>query len=87
MVLPDVPKVQPLCISTFTHQDSMEITENTQQVTTQNLAPIESKVRAARTQAIQVIRHLMGMMERNEALNKPNQNELNLLQQKVDEKD
>ena len=39
------------------------------------------------TEAIRLIQHLTGMVERSDALNQRNQYELNLLQRKVDERD
>ena len=39
------------------------------------------------TEAIRLIQHLTGMVEQTDALNQHNQYELNLLQQKVDERD
>ena len=39
------------------------------------------------TEAIRLIQHLIGMVERSDALNQHNQYELNLLQRKVDERD
>ena len=39
------------------------------------------------TEAIRLVQHLTGMVERSDALNQCNQYELNLLQRKVDERD
>ena len=80
-------QVQPPCASASNQADLMDITEDMEQVTAQNPLPLESEVRATSIQAIQLICHLTATIEWSDALNKRNQNELNLLQQKVKEKD
>ena len=65
----------------------MDISKDTEQVTAQNPPLLQSEVRTADIQAIKVILHLTATIERFDALNKCNQNESNLLQRKVEEKD
>ena len=67
-------------------RDTNEISGDIEQVMAQNPPCPVPKIRILGNKAIQFIRHLTSMVERSDALNKHNQNELNLLQQKVDEK-
>ena len=60
---------------------------DTEQVTAQNLPRPAPEIREVATEAIRLIQHLTGMVERSDALNQRNQYELNLLQRKVDERD
>ena len=63
------------------------ISGDIEQVTFQNPPRPAPEIREVGTKAIQLIHHVTGMVERSDALNKrANQNELNLLQRKVDEK-
>ena len=94
-VLEDASQVQPPPIAMSIHVDPMDIVEATrnrpgarptnvisgdiEQVTTQNPPRPTSEIREVGTKAIQLIQHLTGIVERTDALNKRNQNELNLL--------
>ena len=60
---------------------------DTEQATAQNPPRPATEIREVGTEAIQLVQHLTGMVERSDALNQRNQYELNLLQQKVDERD
>ena len=80
-------QVQPSHASTSNKTDLMDITEGTEQAPTQSPPPLQSEVTTAGIQSIQLICHLMATIEQFDALNKCNHNELNLLQQKVEEKD
>ena len=102
-VLEDASQVQPPPTATSVYVDLMDIVEaapnrpgahptnaisgDTEQVTTQNPPRLAPEIREVGTEAIRLIQHLTSMVERNDALNKRNQYELNLLQRKVDEKD
>ena len=55
-------------------------------MTAQNPPRPVLEIREVHTEAIQLIQNLTGMVERSDALNQRNQYELNLLQQKVDER-
>ena len=83
-VLPTL--VQPSHDSASNQVDLMDITKGTKQVPPQSPPLLQFEVTAANIQAIQLICHLMARIERSDALNKCNHNELNLLQQKVEEK-
>ena len=84
----DLPTpVQPSRTSASNQTDLIDITEGTEQVPARNPPPLEFEIRAASIQVIQLIRHLTAMIKQSDALNKCNHNELNLLQQKVEEKD
>ena len=63
------------------------INEDTEQATAQNPPRPATEIREVGTEAIRLVQHLTGMVERSDALNQRNQYELNLLQQKVDERD
>ena len=56
------------------------ISGDIEQVMAQNPPCLTSEIREIGTEAIQLIQHLTGMVERSDALNKRNQYELNLLQ-------
>ena len=84
---PSTAKHAVLPTNASNQTDLMDITEGTEQVSAQSPPPLQSEVTAADIQAIQLIRHLTATIERSDALNKRNYNELNLLQQKVEEKD
>ena len=58
-----------------------------EQATAQNPPRPVTEIREVGTEAIRLVQHLTGMVERSDALNQRNQYELNLLQQKVDERD
>ena len=60
---------------------------DTKQATAQNPSRPATEIREVGTEAIRLVQHLTGMVERSDALNQRNQYELNLLQQKVDERD
>ena len=60
---------------------------DTEQATAQNPPRPATRIREVGTEAIRLVQHLTGMVERSDALNQCNQYELNLLQQKVDERD
>ena len=60
---------------------------DTEQATAQNSPCPALEIREVGTEAIRLIQHLTGMVERSDALSHRNQYELNLLQQKVDERD
>ena len=60
---------------------------DTEQATAQNPPRPALEIREVGTEAIRLIQHLTGMVERSDALNHRNQYELNLLQRKVDERD
>ena len=60
---------------------------DTEQATAQNPPRPATEIREVGTAAIQLVQHLTGMVEQSDALNQRNQYELNLLQQKVDERD
>ena len=60
---------------------------DTAQATAQNPPRPATEIREVGTEAIRLVQHLTGMVERSDALNQRNQYELNLLQQKVDERD
>ena len=60
---------------------------DTEQATAQNPPHPATEIREVGTEAIRLVQHLIGMVERSDALNQRNQYELNLLQQKVDERD
>ena len=60
---------------------------DTEQATDQNPPHPAPEIREVGTKAIRLVQHLTGMVERSDALNQRNQYELNLLQQKVDERD
>ena len=95
--------VQPPSTATPIHIDPMDIVQDapnrpgarpinaiggdTKQATTQNPPCPALEIREIGTEAIQLIQHLTGMVERTDALNQRNQYELNLLQQKVEERD
>ena len=63
------------------------IGEDTEQAMAQNPPRLALEIREVGTEAIRLIQHLTGMVERTDALNQRNQYKLNLLQQKVDERD
>ena len=102
-VLEVVSQVQPPPTTMPVHVDPMDIVEaapncpsarpintisgDTKQVTAQNPPRLALVIREIGTEAIQLIQHLIGIVERTDALNKHNQYELNLLQRKVDERD
>ena len=95
--------VQPPPTATIVHVDPMDIIQDapnrlgarpinaiggdTEQATTQNPPRLAPEIREVGTEAIRLVQHLTGMVERSDALNQRNQYELNLLQQKVDERD
>ena len=95
--------VQPPPTATTVHVDPMDIIEDapnrlgarpinaiggdTKQATAQNPPRPALEIREVGTEAIRLIQHLTGMVERSNALNHRNQYELNLLQRKVDERD
>ena len=95
--------MQPPLAATSIHVDPMDSVEgapnrpsarptnaisgDTEQVTTQNPPRPAPEIREVGTKAIRLIKHLTSIVERTDALNKRNQYELHLLQQKVDEKD
>ena len=95
--------VQPPPTTTTVHVDPMDIIHDapnrsgarpinaisgdTEQATAQNPPRPTPEIREVGTEAIRLIQHLTGMVERSDALNHRNQYELNLLQQKVDERD
>ena len=58
-----------------------------EQAMAQNPPHPATEIREVGTEAIQLVQHLTSMVERSDALNQRNQYELNLLQQKVDERD
>ena len=60
---------------------------DTEQAAAQNPLRPATEIREVGTEAIRLVQHLTGMVERSDALNQCNQYELNLLQQKVDERD
>ena len=66
---------------------SNAISGDTEQATAQNPPRPALEIREVGTEAIRLIQHLIGMVERTDALNQHNQYELNLLQRKVDERD
>ena len=96
-------QVQPPPTATPVHVDPMDIIQDapncpgarpinaidgdTVQVTAQNPPRPALEIRKVGTEAIRLIQHLNGMVERTDALNQLNQYELNLLQRKVDERD
>ena len=102
-VLEDASQVQPPPTAMSVHAHPMEIIDATpnppsarptneissdsEQMMAQNPPCPAPKIREVGSEAIRLICHLTGMVEWSDALNKRNQNELNLLQQKVDEKD
>ena len=63
------------------------ISGDTEQATAQNPLCTALEIREVGTEAIPLIQHLTGMVERSDALNQCNQYKLNLLQRKVDERD
>ena len=63
------------------------IGRDTEQAAAQNPPRPATKIREVGTKAIRLVQHLIGMVERSDALNQRNQYELNLLQRKVDERD
>ena len=62
------------------------IGEDTEQATAQNPPRPAPEIREVGTEAIRLVQHLTGMVERSDALNHRNQYKLNLLQRKVDER-
>ena len=58
-----------------------------EQAAAQNPPRPATEIREVGTEAIRLVQHLAGMVERSDALNQRNQYELNLLQQKVDKRD
>ena len=60
---------------------------DTEQAAAQNPPRPPTEIREVGTKAIRLVQHLTGMVERSDALNQCNQYELNLLQQKVEERD
>ena len=80
-------QVQPSRASASNQADLMDIMKGREQVPAQIPPQLEFEVTVANIQAIQLICHLTAMIERSDALNKHNHNELNLLQQKVEAKD
>ena len=60
---------------------------DTEQTTAQNPPRLATEIREVGTEAIRLVQHVTGMVERSDALNQRNQYKLNLLQQKVDERD
>ena len=58
-----------------------------EQATAQNPPRLAPEIREVGTEVIRLVQHLTGMVEQSDALNQRNQYELNLLQQKVDERD
>ena len=102
-VLEVASQVQPPLTTMPIHVDPMDIIRDapnrpdarpinaiggdTKQVTAQNPPRPAPEIREMGTEAIRLIQHLTGMVERTNALNQRNQYELNLLQRKVDEKD
>ena len=80
-------QVQRSCASASNQADLMDITEGIEQVSAHNPPPFEFEIRAANIQALRLIRHLMATIERSDALNKCKHNKLNLLQQKIEQKD
>ena len=99
-VLEVANQVQPPPTATLVHVDPMDIIQDasnrpgvcpinaiggdTEQATAQNPPRSAPEIREVGTEAIQLIQHLTGMVERT---NQRNQYELNLLQRKVDERD
>ena len=95
--------VQPPPTATLVHVDPMDIIQDapnrpgarpinvisgdTEQATAQNPPRPAPEIREVDIEAIRLIQHLTGMVERSDALNQRNQYELNVLQQKVDERD
>ena len=95
--------VQPPPTATLLHVDPMDIIQDapnrsgthpinaiggdTEQASAQNPPRPAPEIREVGTEAIRLIQHLTGMVERSDALNHRNQYELNLVQQKVDERD
>ena len=95
--------VQPPPTAMTVHVDPMDIIQDapnrsgarpinaiggdTEQATAQNPPRPALEIREVGTEAIRLIQHLTGMVERSDALNHRNQYELNLLQRKVDERD
>ena len=87
--------VQPPPTATTVHVDPMDIIQDapnrsgarpinaiggdTEQVTVQNPPRLAPEIREVGTEAIRLIQHLTGMVERSDALNHRNQYELNLL--------
>ena len=59
---------------------------DTEQAMAQNPPCSTTEIRKVGTEAIRLVQHLTGMVERSDALNQHNQYELNILQQKVDER-
>ena len=102
-VLEDVSQVQPPPTATSVHVDPIDIIEaapnrpgthptnaisgDIEQVTAQNPPRPAPEIREVGTKAIRLIQHLTSMVEQSDALNKCNHYKLNLLQQKIDEKD
>ena len=60
---------------------------DTEQAAAQNPPRPATESREVGTEAIRLVQHLTSMVEQSDALNQRNQYELNLLQQKVDERD
>ena len=95
--------VQPPPTAMTVHVDPMDIIQDapnrsgarpinaiggdTEQEKAQNPPRPTPEIREVGTEAIRLIQHLTGMVERSDALNHRNQYELNLLQQKVEERD
>ena len=89
-------QVQPPPTTMPVHVDSMDIVQDapnrpgarpinaiggdTKQATAQNPPCPAPEIREVGTEAIRLIQHLTGMVERTHALNQCNQHELNLLQ-------
>ena len=96
-------QVQPPSTATPVHVDPMDIVHDApnrpgarpinaidgdiEQATTQNPPRPAPEIREVGTEAIRLIQHVTGMVERTDALNQRNQYELNLLRRKVDERD
>ena len=63
------------------------ISGDMEQAAAQNPPRPTTEIREVDTEAIRLVQHLTGMVEWSDALNQCNQYKLNLLQQKVDERD
>ena len=88
--------MQPPPTATSIHADPMKIVDatpnplgarptnkingDTKQVMAQNPPRLAPEIREVGSEAIRLIRHLISIVERTDALNKRNQNQLNLLQ-------
>ena len=93
-VLADASQVQPPSTATSVHVDPIDIVEvapncpgarptnviSGDSVMAQNPPCPALEIREVGTEAIRLIQHLTGMIERSDALNKRNHYELNLLQ-------